>query len=234
MLYIACLKEEGHLFSYQKAKRALKEIFHQDYEISTLRKEFSNLKTKKMVENGLFYRKPVPVLTQAGRLQIKTRLAFKPMEKWDNLWRLVVLDLPDKYKKERLSLLEKLESLGFGRWQKNSFISAYPLLGIVNKFSTHLGIRKFLRLAEISKIEDEARTIKETWELENINKQYKNFLKVCLIDEKSNLWLMRAKILENMFEKIYAEDPHLPQEFLPADWAGIKAYKKFKQLSNSY
>ena len=51
-------------------------------------------------------------------------ISIKPMKKWDERWRLVIFDIPEKYKSARNSLRQKFLQLGFYPLQKSAFI--YP------------------------------------------------------------------------------------------------------------
>lgn len=234
LTYIAYCLVDDHIFSYVDALQTIRKYFGQTYEISTLRKEYSILKRDGLTELKTHYRKPYPVLTQKGRLEIKTRLPYKQFGTWDGNWRMVSFDIPERTRKERLILVRHLIKLGFAPIQKSTFISAHPLLGVVGRFATDLGVRQNLRLFEVEKIDNEKETMETVWNLKEINARYSSFLRRARVKQKDKFWPLRAKKLEQEFVAIYEADPHLPAEFLPDNWAGSKAYQKFKSLSNSY
>ena len=69
------------------------------------------------------------VLTKEGQ---KKALKFKIDEieikvpaKWDGKWRIVIFDIPEKFKKAREALRRKLKDLGFLELQKSVFILPY-------------------------------------------------------------------------------------------------------------
>jgi len=69
------------------------------------------------------------VLTEGGRKQIlrynlRTLAVEKPVA-WDGWWRLVVFDIPERLKKGRDALANKLKELGFHQMQKSVFILPY-------------------------------------------------------------------------------------------------------------
>lgn len=234
LLYIGfILREAGFLLSYKSVNQALS-LYSQDiYHENTLRKEMSILRKLGFLEEKTYYRRPYPALTQKGRLEIKTRLSYQKLDPWDGKWRMVIFDIPETERRLRWGIRHKLSELGFGQIQKSAYISPYPYLGAVSRYASNLGIRQCLRLIEISKIDDEKKLVSDTWDLDELNKKYINYLKKAQI-KKDKFWAFEAKILEEEFKTIYESDPKLPEEFLPVNWAGALAYKKFKEISNSY
>ena len=228
------LEETRFAFSYKTVGQTLAHLDGTEYKITTLRKEFSILKKDGLIALKPYYHRRVPVLTQKGKLVLKTRLPFKQFGPWDGIWRLVIFDIPEKERPYRWALRTKLCQLNFGKLQKSVYISPYPLLGTISRYAADLGIRQYLRFLEVRKIDDEQKLIDRAWELAKINADYKNFIKTVKLSPKDKLWPLRAKKLEQEFEGIYKQDPRLPENFLPSDWSGKKAYQVFKEISNSY
>lgn len=220
-------------FSYDKVSADFNKlnIIHED---STLRKEFSLLKKESLISFKLHYHKPCPILTTKGKLEIKTHLAFRKYGFWDNKWRLVIFDLPQNERKYRLLLVDKLTEIGFAPLSRGAYISPFSLLAIIEKMANFWGIRQHLSLMTVEKIENEKNILK-IWQLDKINEKYLKFTKMTeRIQRHVRLWPIQAKQLEQAFADIFALDPHLPDELLPKDWQGEKAYKIFKEISNSY
>jgi len=229
-----CLAEARYILSYENLIETFELIFGTKYNITTLRKEFSNLKKEGLIEFKTRYRKPYPVLSQKGKLAIKTHLPFKRYGPWDGKWRLVIFDIPEVDRSYRWAMRHKLAELGFGQIQKSAYISPYPLLGTISRYASELGVRQYLRLLEVQKIDNENQLIDDVWHLKEINEDYKSFIIKTKREKHQTFWPLRAKILEQEFAEIYEKDPHLPEKFLPAGWRGKEAYDIFKAISNSY
>lgn len=228
------LEKNHYLWDYRQVKQTLEKAAGLKYHLSTIRKEFSLLKRDCFIELKTRYRKPVPILTQKGKLAIKTRLPFKSFGAWDQKWRLVIFDVPEIERKYRWALRAKLYELNFGQIQKSAYLSPYPLLGTISRFAADLGIRQHLRMMEVAKIDGEKKLIEQAWDLEKVNANYQNFINHAMTKPKDKFWPLRAKKLEREFASLYETDPQLPKEFLPKNWAGKIAYKVFKEISNSY
>lgn len=64
-------------------------------------------------------------LKEAKRFLIET-LELKPPKKWDGKWRIIVFDIPEKFKFRRRVLQEKLREIGFYPLQKSVLIHPFP------------------------------------------------------------------------------------------------------------
>lgn len=205
-----------------------------NHEPSTLRKEFSLLKKDGLITFKLRYRKPYPILTTKGKLEIKTKLAYKKFDDWDGKWHVVLFDLPQNERKYRLLLVEELLHLGFAPLHRAAYISAHPVAKTIERLANHWGIRQNLSFLTASKL-DEEKNLTKCWALDKINNKYKDYIKMTQrFQRHARLWPIQAKWLEQTFAEIYATDPHLPNELLPKDWVGVDAYHTFKEIANSY
>ncbi|MEK7122084.1 MAG: hypothetical protein AAB807_00755 [Patescibacteria group bacterium] len=59
-------------------------------------------------------------------------IKINPPKKWDNKWRIVLFDIPEKFKKSRDALRHSLRKLGFIEFQKSVFIYPYSCKDEIN------------------------------------------------------------------------------------------------------
>lgn len=83
------------------------------------------------------------------------KLRFKKPPKWDKIWRIIIFDIPEKYKNERNFFTQKLKQLNFYPLQKSIFVTPYPPYEITNFLSEFLNISPYVRIIEATKIEGE-------------------------------------------------------------------------------
>lgn len=86
--------------------------------------EKKNLVSLKRVDEDLL----VTFNDEGKKLLVKYKfddLTIPKPEVWDRSWRIVIFDIPEKRKKAREVLREKLESLGFNQLQKSVFVYPY-------------------------------------------------------------------------------------------------------------
>lgn len=236
LTYIAyCLSDKS--FSYAQCQRDLETIgLGIKTTIKTLRKEFSYVKKEGLIELKSYYHKLYPVLTTNGRLEIKTRLPFKRFGEFDGTWKMVIFDIPENLRSKRLQLQKELLNFGFGKIARGVYITPHPLFPAVRRILKKSAIEDFVTLIRTQSIENEKVKVYRAWDLKFLNEKYEEFIqkaKVATFDRKT-FWPLYAKRLEKEFVLLYVKDPHLPEEFLPANWQGKEAYGIFKAISNSY
>lgn len=227
-----CLADK--FFSYEQCWKDLESVGITTT-IKSLRKELSICKKEGLIEFKTFYKKPYPVLSTKGRLEIKTRLPFRHYGEFEN-WKIVIFDILENLRTKRLILQNELIRLGFGKISRGVYITPHPLFSSVKRIIKKLAIEEYVTLIKTDSIENEKAKVFRAWNLKLLNEQYENFIQKARVAsfERKPFWPLYAKKIEKEFAAIYEKDPHLPKEFLPASWKGTEAYGIFKAISNSY
>ncbi|MDP2789014.1 MAG: hypothetical protein Q8O46_03115 [bacterium] len=100
-------------------------------------------------------------LTPKGESKLRKILidevVIKTDKKWDGKWRVVVYDLPIRFKKAREAFRWKLKDLGFFQLQKSTWIYPYPCEGEILFVADFFGVRKHIEILEVNKILDESK-----------------------------------------------------------------------------
>lgn len=78
-------------------------------------------------------------------------LEIKSMIKWDGKWRLIIFDIPEKYKKARGALRDKLKGMNFFPLQKSAWIYPFPCEAEITFLKDVFNINPFV---EILTVED--------------------------------------------------------------------------------
>jgi len=63
---------------------------------------------------------------------------------WDGKWRMVIFDIPERFKKAREALRHKLKDLGFYQFQKSVFVYPYECRNEIDFVSSFFGINKYV------------------------------------------------------------------------------------------
>src|SRR3989339_2098968 len=99
------------------------------------------------------------VLTKEGQkkaLKFKLdEMEIKKPAKWDGEWRIVIFDIPEKFKKAREALRIKLKELGFLELQKSVFILPYECEDEINFIVEVFLIRPFVRIVRAKSFTNE-------------------------------------------------------------------------------
>ena len=86
--------------------------------------------------------------TKALRFKIDEMEIKKPA-KWDGEWRVVIFDIPERFKKAREALRNKLKDLGFVKLQESVFVFPYECEDEINFIVEVFLIRLFVKFMRV-------------------------------------------------------------------------------------
>jgi len=151
----------GYSFTPGKQWRVLREVSRGWKEIDKkkLRKEISQLYQTKLVKR---IENPdgscTMELTEKGKMKALT-FYFDGIKvkrgDWDGKWRLVVFDIPEKLKRGRNALRNKIKKLGFYEFQKSVWIYPYKCKDEIDFIIEFFGLRKYVRFGVLESIDNE-------------------------------------------------------------------------------
>ena len=81
-------------------------------------------------------------------------------KKWDKKWRLVIFDIPEKYKTGRDALTCKLKDLGFFPLQRSALVYPYPCRKEIEVITAAFGINQYVSYIETNHIDQQKHLIK--------------------------------------------------------------------------
>jgi len=97
-------------------------------------------------------------INDKGKNKIKKfvfeELKLKKPEKWDGKWRLVIFDIPERYKKNRTALRKKLIDFGFYQCQKSVWIHPFDCASEIEFTKDILNIKPFVKLFVVDEMDD--------------------------------------------------------------------------------
>ena len=93
------------------------------------------------------------ILTKEGQkkaLKFKLdEMKIKKPAKWDGEWRIVIFDIPERFKKAREALRMKLKDFGFSELQKSVLVLPYECEDEINFIVEVFLIRPFVRFMRV-------------------------------------------------------------------------------------
>ena len=99
------------------------------------------------------------VLNEKGRERILKynldKIRIKKPSKWDNLWRLVIFDIPEDKKSGRTALVAKLKELGFYPMQKSVYIHPYECKDEIDFVAEIFGLVPYVRFLRVKYVDIE-------------------------------------------------------------------------------
>lgn len=125
-----------------------------------LKRTIKNLEKQKQVEIVEEEGQSIVKMTHKGKLRILKysldELTIKKPTVWDGKWRLVVYDVPKKYKEAAVIFRESLKRIGFYPFQESVYIYPYPCGEIVEYLRQLLEIDEFVRILLVDKFENDS------------------------------------------------------------------------------
>ena len=82
-------------------------------------------------------------------------MKIKKPTKWDDEWRVVIFDIPERFKKAREALRKKLKDLGFIKLQESVFVLPYECENEINFITEIFLIRPFVRFMRVKSFTNE-------------------------------------------------------------------------------
>ena len=98
-------------------------------------------------------------LTEKGRLKAlncQLENISSKNQKWDGKWRMVAFDMPNKYKKGRDALRQKLNKIGFHSLQESIFITPYDCKKEILLLVEFFKLNKYVRFGVLDFIDNES------------------------------------------------------------------------------
>lgn len=128
-----------------------------------VRKVLKSLRGKKMVE---IYEKGGETLlevTEYGQRRILSYdvedMVLNTKKRWDGIWRLVIFDIPERFKPARMALQEKLLHLGFYPYQRSVYVNPHRCRDEIEFLRRFFSVEKYVKYAEVTKLDDELKLI---------------------------------------------------------------------------
>ncbi len=86
-------------------------------------------------------------------------LQIKKPKRWDGNWRIVIFDVPEKFRFVRDSVRSLFRGFGFYELQKSVFVYPFPCLAEIGKVVKFYGAEKHFRLITANSLDNEAELI---------------------------------------------------------------------------
>ena len=208
---------------------------------NAIRLALSRMSKQELIHRSKIGRESYYSLTKKGNswmLYGKHRTLERENKKWNKKWMLLTYNIPEKLRHLRDNLRRELQAMGYGSLGSSLWISPYDLMEELNKISDKLKVAKYIETfeARYTGLHEDLKLTAKAWDIMELEKLYKKFLKkyshlLSKLKEKvekkhtidSGECFARRFRVTAEFIDIALDDPMLPLELLPADWAGLEA-----------
>jgi DNA-binding transcriptional regulator PaaX len=199
------------------------------YNFKTIKRSFSYLRQKGLVQS-MKEEMLLPKITKEGRKKIASIVPkFHSNRAWDKRVYLVTYDVPRKQNNVRNRLREFLKKIGCGMLQHSVWVTPYNPKKLIEEFIENSRLNHEIIL--ISSLGKEgtigdmelSELLEKVYGLSELNDRYIEYL------SKVESGSVSKEEATFVFLAILKDDPQLPFELLPDDWAGNKAYRVFRK-----
>jgi len=130
------------------------------YSKTQIRSSVNSLKRRKLIEyvterNG----KTTVKITKKGETRLRTfaidLMEIKRPKKWDGKWRLVMYDLPIRFKKARHAFRWKLKDMNFFQFQKSAWIYPYQCEDEIIFIADFFRVGKYVEILTVENVLNE-------------------------------------------------------------------------------
>ncbi|MFT4416774.1 PaaX family transcriptional regulator C-terminal domain-containing protein [Fredinandcohnia humi] len=207
----------------------------------TIRNLLSKLKREKYITTPS---RSVYSITNSGKEFVKNMYVKENFydKTWDNNWYIVLIGIPEVYRKKRDTFRKSLVDLGFGLLYNSVYISPWDKIEAVMSLIDSLEIEEFVTILTtknfiVNKI-GSAGSAKinypsNIWNLDEINLNYKKKFEyykkeiepsINKLIQQDNIDALQIFIhyleVSDLIHELLEKDPMLPPEFLPPSWIG--------------
>jgi len=151
----------GYSYTPQRQWKILKGISRKWRKINEekLKKDISQLYQTKLIKREENPDGSITItLTDKGKLKaLNYNLDNIKIEKgsWDKKWRMVVFDVPERKRRGRDALRDKIKKIGFYELQKSVWVCPYECKDQIDFIIEFFDLRKYVRFAIVESIDNE-------------------------------------------------------------------------------
>ncbi|MEK7567860.1 MAG: hypothetical protein AAB513_02995 [Patescibacteria group bacterium] len=82
------------------------------------------------------------------------KISISKPKKWDNKWRMVTFDIPEKFRRTRDALRFHLKRMEFFEYQKSIFVTPYPCIKEIEYLREFYRIKPYVRILLVEKLDN--------------------------------------------------------------------------------
>ncbi|MEK7175952.1 MAG: CRISPR-associated endonuclease Cas2 [Patescibacteria group bacterium] len=154
------LASGGRLGAELIVEQAIEHLTGIDYPLSKRKNETIKSAASRLRQKGLIqFKDGYYSLTDSGKLILDkwqmSRYKIEKPRKWDNKWRVIIFDIPEKKRGLRTRAREILKVAGFQRLQDSVWVFPYDCEDVIGLMKTDMGIGKYLLYMIVDQLEND-------------------------------------------------------------------------------
>ncbi|OIN89283.1 hypothetical protein AUJ40_02200 [Candidatus Berkelbacteria bacterium CG1_02_42_45] len=156
-------------------RQSMKKYYNDDrYDKAEINDRIQYLKSMGFIKTFTESRERFVELSPKGFKKLKklsAEIKIDRPKKWDKKWRMVIFDVPEKFRSSRNSLRFKLLSLGLIKIQKSVYVYPFPCTDEIVSLSRSLGIEKSVTVMVADIIQGEEEIIYRFLKTKTLNQK---------------------------------------------------------------
>jgi len=156
-------------------RQSMKKYYNDDrYDKAEINDRIQYLKSMGFIKTFTESRERFVELSPKGFKKLKklsAEIKIDRPKKWDKKWRMVIFDVPEKFRSSRNSLRFKLLSLGLIKIQKSVYVYPFPCTDDIVSLSRSLGIEKSVTVMVADIIQGEEEIIYRFLKTKTLNQK---------------------------------------------------------------
>lgn len=83
-----------------------------------------------------------------------SNLQVSPQRSWDQLWRVVMFDVPAQYSRQRALFTRELKRMGFEMIQQSVWTHPHPCFDVISELAVYCNLQRHITLCEVARLDD--------------------------------------------------------------------------------
>lgn len=173
-------------------------------------------------------------LTQKGFYALCLKFPFFRFlrDSWDQNWRVLSYEIPEKKREMRDRLRREISGWGLGPWHRSFWLTPHPIIENLRELVYQKEEEQYIQAFESKHlVGNRDILIEKVWQKTLLDKKYREIFKVwheILSKDGDKLEKFRNVVTE--YVEILKLDPGLPPELLGKNWIGFEAFNIFKEI----
>lgn len=173
-------------------------------------------------------------LTESGFLALSLKFPFFRFlrDKWDNQWRILSYEIPEKKREIRDRLRREVSGWGLGPWHRSFWITPHPIIKNLRELVFQKEEEKYIQAFESNYVVgNQDILIEKVWQKSTLDKKYRNIFKIWHeVLSKDGEKIDKFSQVLTSYVDILKSDPGLPPELVGKNWIGFEAFNVFKEI----
>lgn len=175
-------------------------------------------------------------LTEKGYDELCLKFPFLRflLHKWDQKWRVISYEIPEKKRHLRDRLRREMAGWGLGPWHRSFWLTPHSIMQELQNLVSQKEEEQYIQAFEADHIfGDKNVLIEKVWGKSILEKKYRQLFKSwhdILSKEEDKITKFRKVLTEYLM--ILRDDPGLPSQLIGESWIGFEAFNIFKEIRN--